>query len=147
MERKINLLAVLVAAIVHFGLGAVWFTVFAQRWMAGLRMTPEELRAAQQTMSPLPYFLAFLCNLVIAYGIAWVLAQMNAHNLLRGIAVGAVLGFIIAAAVITELAFELRASTFNLIAAGYPFVGSILMGAIIGAWRKPSAAGLTRTSA
>ncbi len=61
---------------------------------------------------------------------------MSAQNLLRGIAVGAVIGFVIAAAMITELGFELRSSTFKLIAAGYPFAGSIVMGAIVGAWRK-----------
>ncbi|MFB3812584.1 MAG: DUF1761 domain-containing protein [Terriglobales bacterium] len=139
MERKINLIAVFVAAVVHFGLGAAWFTVFAQPWIAGTRMTPEEVQGAQQTMSPLPYFVALLCNLVIAYAIAWVLAQLATQNVLRGIAVGAVLGFVMAAAMITEFAFERRPSSFNLIAAGYPFVGAIIMGAIVGAWRKKAA--------
>ncbi len=136
MERKINLIAVFVAAVVHFGLGAAWFTVFAKPWIAGLRMTPDEVRQASETMSPMPYFIAFLCNLVIAYAIAWVLAQLSEQNLLRGIAVGAVIGFGIAASMISALGFEMRPSSFKLIAAGYPFVGSILMGAIVGAWKK-----------
>ena len=136
MEKKANLVAVFVAAVVHFGLGAAWFTMFAKPWMAGLRMMPAEIQAAQQSPSPVPYFIAFLCNLVIAYALAWMLAQMATQGLLRGIAAGAVLGFAMAAAMITELAFEMRGSAFKLIAAGYPFVGAIIMGAIIGAWRK-----------
>ena len=45
---RLNWAAVLVAAIVHWLLGAVWFTLFANRWMAGLRMAPEELEARNQ---------------------------------------------------------------------------------------------------
>jgi hypothetical protein len=141
MERKVNLTAVFVAAIVHFGLGAAWFTVFAKQWTAGLRMPPAELQAAQQSPSPIPYFIAFLCNLVIAYALAWILAQMTTQNLLRGFAVGSVVGFAMAAAMITELAFEMRPSLFKLVSAGYPFVGAIIMGAIVGAWPKKERAG------
>lgn len=136
VKVKINLVAVVVAAIVHFGLGAAWFTVFAKPWIAGLRMTEAEVRAASQTMSPMPYFVAFLCNLVIAYAIAWVLANIGEQNALRGIAVGSVLGFVAAAAMVTEFGFELRPGLFKLIAAGYPFVGSMVMGAIVGGWKK-----------
>ena len=103
-------------------------------------MTEEQVRAASQNMSPAPYFIAFLCNLVIAYAIAWVLTQMREQNALRGIAVGAVLGFVAAAAMVTEHAFELRPSLFKLIAAGYPLVGSMIMGAIVGAWKAKATA-------
>ena len=36
----------------------------------------------------------------------------------------------------TEIAFELRSLQFFLITAGYPLVGLLLMGAILGGWRK-----------
>jgi len=80
MKGKVNLVAVLVAAIVDFGLGAAWFTYFAKTWIAGLRMRGGSARRVS--------------------------------------------------------GFEMRPSSFKLISAGYPFVGSILMGAIVGAWKK-----------
>ena len=40
---KINWGAILLAAIVHFGFGAVWFTAFSKPWQAGTRMSPEEI--------------------------------------------------------------------------------------------------------
>jgi hypothetical protein len=136
MEAKPNLIAVLLAAVAHFLLGAAWFTLFARPWTAGLRMSPSEIQAAQQNPALTPYIVAFVCNLILAYAIAWVLSRLHEQNVLRGIGVGAVLGFVAAAAMLTELAFEQRPSSFCWIAVGYPFVGSILMGIIIGAWKK-----------
>jgi hypothetical protein len=43
---------------------------------------------------------------------------------------------------ITEVVFEARPGSFVLISAGYPLVGSILMGIIIGAWRHKAPADL-----
>lgn len=138
MDTRMNHLAVVVAAIVHFALGAVWFTALAKPWIAGLRMTPEEIAYAQTHMSPVPYAVAFACNLLMAYALAWVIGRAAAKpSLLRGCAAGVVLGAgVAAAAIVTELAFERRAPSFIAISAGYPVVGMAIMGAIIGAWRK-----------
>lgn len=136
MKRTINVAAVVVAAVVHFALGAAWFTALAKPWMAGLRMSEAELKAAQQNPSLMPYLMALLCNLVLAYAIAWIAARTEPHTTGRGIVAGAVVGLIAAVAMITEFAFELRPGTFSAIAAGYPLLGCIIMGAIIGAWKK-----------
>ena len=134
MRARPNLLAVLVAAIAHFALGAAWFTLFANLWIAGVRMSPAEVAAARLHPSPLPYVLSLVCSVVIAYDIAWVLTRLDERNVRRGIGVGAVIGLVAAAAMLTELAFEQRTSSFCWIAAGYPLVGSIVMGIVIGAW-------------
>ena len=139
MRSKINGVAVLIAAIAHFALQAVWFTVFNQQWIAGAGMTPEQVSQAQAHPSPAPYFVAFVCNLIFAYAIAWVLVRMERPNLIRGIFVGAVLGLVAAVAIVTELSFEQRTPLFKLIAGGYTIVGGIIMGAIIGAWKKKAA--------
>ncbi len=139
MKTRVNVLAILVAAIVHFGLGAAWFTAFAKPWIAGLGMSPEKVRAATEHPSPLPYFIAFLCNLVMAYAIAWVLARSAQRGIMRGIGTGLVLGLLAAAAMATEQSFEMRPAVFRVISAGYPLLGCIIMGAIIGAWKQKAA--------
>lgn len=136
MRRRINVVAVVIAAVVHFALGAAWFTTLAKPWMAGLRMSEAELDAARQNPSLMPYLMAFLCNLILAYAIAWVLTRMETQNAGAGLKAGAVIGVVAAAAMITEFGFELRPGLFKAIAAGYPLVGCIIMGAIIGAWKK-----------
>lgn len=146
-QPKINHLAVIVAAIVHFAVGAAWFTALAKPWIAGLRMTPEEIAWAQAHMSPVPYAVAFACNLLMAYALAWVIGRGARQSVLRGFAAGVVLGVgVAAAAIVTELAFERHAPSFIAISAGYPAVGMAIMGAIIGAWRK-SAVRPTATAA
>ncbi|HME33059.1 MAG TPA: DUF1761 domain-containing protein [Terriglobales bacterium] len=135
---RINWGAVLVAAIVHWLLGAVWFTTFAGIWTAGLRMAPEELQAAKAHPNFWPYLIALLCNLLLAYAIARLLSRFETHTLFGGIHVGLLVGMAVAVAMATELVFELRPRSFIVIAAGYPLVGCIVMGIIIGAW-KPKA--------
>jgi len=135
---RINWGAVLVAAIVHRLLGAVWFTTFAGIWTAGLRMAPDELQAIKAHPNFWPYLIALLCNFLLAYAIARLLSGSETHTLFRGIRVGLLVGMATAVAMVTELVFELRPRSFIVIAAGYPLVGCILMGIILGAW-KPKA--------
>ena len=132
---RLNWVAVLVAAIVHFLLGAVWFTVFSNPWTAGLRMSQEELEAYKAHPNFWPYVIAFLCNLVLAFVIARVLAIGETHTLFRGIRIGILVGLATAVAMVTEMVFEMMGPTFMAISAGYPLVGCIIMGIILGAWK------------
>jgi len=56
-------------------------------------------------------------------------------SLYRGIVTGLMIGIVAALAMITEMAFEMRSSTFMFICAAYPLIGSILMGIVIGVWK------------
>ena len=78
--------------------------------------------------------------MLIAYAIARLLAVAESHSLFRGISIGILVGLAASAAMVTEMFFEVRASSFVVISAAYPFLGSILMGIIIGAW-KPRTTG------
>jgi hypothetical protein len=133
---RLNWLAILVAAVVHWILGAVWFTAFSRQWQAGLRMSPEELQAYSSHPNYWPYIISFLCNVILAYAIARVLSIYDHTHLFRGLGVGTLVGLAAAVAMSTELVFELRSPQFIGISAGYPLVGCMLMGMIIGAWKS-----------
>jgi uncharacterized protein DUF1761 len=148
MERKINLLAVLVAAAVHWMFGAVWFTFFANQWMAGLGMTQAQLAAAKAHPSPVPYLIAFICNFGFAIVIARMISFTNMRTALGGARIGMMLGFGVAMLpMMTEYFFEMKHLNFALIAAGYPAVGGIVMGTILGAWQKRGAVVLASKAA
>jgi len=136
--RKANWTAVLVAAVVHFFLGAVWFTVFKQAWLANLGTTQEQLMA-KAGPGPIfyPYIVSFLCNIVIARVLAQViLATSAAPSLLHGVRVAFYAwGGFVATTFLTEYVFEMRHWTGWAINAGYPLVGMLIMGAILGAWQ------------
>lgn len=136
---KVNWGAILVAAIVHFGFGAVWFTVFSKAWQAGTRIPPEEMQAYMAHPNFWPYIISFLCSIGMALVISWVLGIACRYGLFRGILAGLMVGVAAALAMLTEMAFEMRSSTFMVLCAAYPFFGSILMGAVIGVWKPKGA--------
>ncbi|MGO9519408.1 MAG: DUF1761 domain-containing protein [Candidatus Korobacteraceae bacterium] len=132
---RLNWPAILVAAIVHWLLGAVWFTVFSSAWTSGLRMAPDELQTYRAHPNFWPYLIALLCNFLLAYAIARLLGGSESQGLFHGFRVGILMGMAVAVAMATELVFEVRPLSFIVIAAGYPLVGCILMGIILGAWK------------
>ncbi len=141
MKPRVHYWAILVAALAHFMLGALWFTALSAPWLRGLGTTKEEMMAkAGGGPSPLPYITAFVCNLLMAYVLWWVINATGRATLARGIRIGLLmwLGFV-ATTFLTEYSFELRPHSLYVINAGYALVGFVIMGAIIGAWpRKPA---------
>ena len=74
----VNYLAILVAAIVIFILGGLWYSkiLFAKRWIALQGRTEEQMKAqAASANMPLMYLSAF----VTAFLTAWVMAYLIAH--------------------------------------------------------------------
>jgi hypothetical protein len=139
---RLNWAAILVAGVADWILGAAWFTAFAKQWRAGLRMAPEELQAYMSHPNFWPYIIALVCSIFIAYVIARLVSTSETHGLFRGISIGILVGLAAALAMITEMVFEMRAGSFILIAAAYPFLGCVLMGIIVGFWKPKGQADL-----
>jgi len=134
-----NYVAVFVAALVYWLLGAVWFAVlFSKPWMALEHITPEQASG----MNPIaPYIISFILNLVIAFVLAQLCAWRNANTAARGAALGILIwiGFVGPITYSTYM-YEMRPKQLFAINEFYPLVGLCLMGAILGAWtRKPAA--------
>jgi hypothetical protein len=73
---------------------------------------------------------------LIAYTIARLVGSSLKHGVFRGITVGLLVGLAAAVAMVTEMVFEARMQSFILISAAYPLIGCVLMGIIVGAWRR-----------
>ncbi|MEK6373833.1 MAG: DUF1761 domain-containing protein [Acidobacteriota bacterium] len=134
---QVNYLAVLVAAIVNFILGGLWYSkaLFATKWIALMGKSEEELKAKAAPM-PVLFIQAFICGLVVAWVLATVLNHFAPVTPLRGALVGALcwLGFTAATTYATAI-FSSTPKGLWLINAGYDLVSFVLMGAILGAWR------------
>jgi hypothetical protein len=135
---RTNYPAVLVAAIVYWLLGAVWYGfLFSKPWMALEHMTD----AQASSMNPvLPYVITFALNLLIAFVLAQVCAWRNANTAARGSAVGVLLwiGFI-GPVTFTTYMYEMRPMQLFAINEFFSLVGLCLMGAILGAWKRKTA--------
>jgi hypothetical protein len=137
---KVNWGAIFVAALIHFAFGAVWFITLSKRWLEGTRMSPEELQAYMSNVNVWAFLICFLCSLGMALVISWVLGISCKFSLFRGLIAGLMVGIVAALAMITEMAFEMRSSTFMFITATYPLVGCVLMGIVLGVWKPKGAA-------
>ena len=134
--KTTNHFAVIVAAIVFFLLGAVWYTVLSGPWLVGIGRTMEDM-AKQSGGSPMPYVIGFLAVLVMCYTLNSLLNRLGDTTAASGAKVGVfvALGFV-AANIALNYVFELRGVTLWTINAGYVVVGLGIAGAIIGGWRK-----------
>lgn len=135
---KTNYLAVIVAAIAYWLLGAIWYgVVFGEAWMALEHMTAEQARS----MNPvLPYVITLALNVLIAYALAQICIWRNADTLGRGASVGVLLwiGFV-GPVTFTTYMYEMRPKELYAINQFFPLAGFVLMGAILGGWKKKSA--------
>jgi hypothetical protein len=132
---RTNYPAVLVAAIAYWILGAVWYGVlFGKSWMVLEGMT----EAQAKSMNPvLPYVISFLLNILIAYSLAQICIWRNANTVGRGASVGVLLwiGFV-GPITFTTYMYEMRPKELFAINQFYPLAGMVMMGAILGAWKK-----------
>jgi len=133
---KTNHVAVVVAAIVFFVLGAIWYNVLSVPWAAGVGKTMEQLKG-EMGNSYMPMVVGFIAILVMCYTLNSMLNRLGDTTAASGAKVGAfvALGFI-AANIALNYAFENRGVTLWTINSGYPLVGLAIAGAIIGGWRK-----------
>ncbi len=138
----VNYLAVLVAAIVIFMLGGLWYSpvLFAKKWIALQDRTEEQMRAqAAAANMPLMYISAFVCSLIIALIMAHIMAHM-ASVMPVGPAHGAMFGFMLWLGFVapTSYATALFSGTPKqlwLINAMYNLVSFVLAGIVLAAWR------------
>lgn len=142
-EPMINYWAVLVSAIVFFGVGAVWYgPVFGKIWMKSMGWTAESMEADKsQSNMALSFGLMFLGSLIMTYVTAHMVDFMmvvypDMSGLMSGLTAGfwLWLGYVFAY-LLTAPAFENKPWSYVFINGGYWLVGIELTGAIVGVWR------------
>jgi hypothetical protein len=142
MHLPVNWLAVLVAAIVIFLLGGLWYSpvLFAKKWIALQNKTEEQMKAeAAGANMPLMYASAFITGLIIAWAMAMVFAHIANDapmNAAHGALFGALLwlGFAATTSYATAL-FSGKPRQLWLIDSAYNLVSFVLAGIILAVWR------------
>ena len=130
--------AVILSAVAYFAIQSVWFKVFGAAWLTALGTTLAEMlnQLSGKPLWPL-YATAFACDLIAAYTIAYLLSLMARGGAAFGARIGSAVGLGIAGTItVTDYAFELRGPMLMIIDVGCAVVGMMVMGAIIGGWRR-----------
>jgi hypothetical protein len=131
-----NYLAITLAAVACFLFEAAWYSYFLQSWLQGIGRTQEWLDHTGINVG-LQFATALLSEAVIASAISCVTQLTGPQTALRGMRAAALLwlGFVITTSA-TEYVFEVRTYKIFAINAGFWLIGMVLMGAIVGAWKK-----------
>ena len=138
----INYLAVLVAGIVIFVLGGLWYSpvLFAKRWIALQGRTEEQMIAqAAAANMPVMYVSAFVCGFVTAWVMAHILAHV-ASSLTLNAGTGALIGFMCwlgfaATSSYATALFSGKPKQLWLIDSSYNLVSFVVAGMILAVWR------------
>lgn len=128
----LNWLAVLVAAVAMFALGAVWYSpvLFLKQWVkaAGL-----EIDYAKRGSLPAILGISFVLTLLMAILLGAFTAPLDFGGTVMA-ALAAGLGWASFSLAIIAL-FERRPLAYFLVNGGYLTLGFLLMGAILGLWK------------
>lgn len=130
-----NTLAVLLAAVAGWLAGAAWYMALARPWMAAVSISTEQIAAARAgPRGWLPFVLAFVACLVMAWVLAGLMGHLGQVTVRSGVISGAFcwLGFIITT-MLVNYSFAMRSRMLLLIDSAHWLIVLALMGAIIGA--------------
>ncbi len=134
MDIDLNILAVLVSALVHFALGALWYSplLFARKWAQLKGIDMDDANA--DGPSPVMFLGSFLSGLALATGLAVVLSVAAPASLGAAIVFGLIVGVAFTAA--PQFANAMFGGDVRvwLIDAGYPLVSIVIMTAILHLW-------------
>ncbi|MBX9591179.1 MAG: DUF1761 domain-containing protein [Hyphomonadaceae bacterium] len=137
----LNYWPILIAATVSFAFGALWYTGLSRPWLAARDMSAADVeRARAETGStPLPYILAFVAQLVMAWIFAGVLLHLARGGVPVTIRTGLIsgaflwLGFVITTMAVNH-AFQRVKPSLTLIDGGHWLGVLLIQGAILGWW-------------
>lgn len=126
-----GILAVLVAAAAGFAVGAVWYSVFAEPWMAdvGLKRGPD---GKPEGYGPMPFVLAGLAMLLVAGMMRHTFALSGIDTLGEGLVSGLGIGlFFISPWIMINNGYAGRPFRLTLIDGGYATVGCAVIGLVL----------------
>ena len=139
---NINWIAVIVAAVAHFVIGFLWYSVFFMKpWMKEMGLAKLSPKQRKEGMKEMPKNMAinFVTLLVTAWVLSYVIAYAGAFYKVTGLQAGIQsaawvwLGFY-ATTLVNQVLWEKRSWKLYGINVSHHLVGLLAMGAILGAW-------------
>ena len=139
--NEVNYLSVLVAVVVAWFFGAIWYTTFSKAWIAALGKTPDQLKAENESRSRFanlfPFILSFIAEFVMATALYGIMTHVGAFSLRSGLISGVLIwfGFVLTTMAVNN-AYPMRKPMLTIIDGAHWLGVLLIMGAIIGVMGK-----------
>ena len=131
----LNWLAVIVASVIGYALGAVWYMALAKPWMAGTGLT-REIVASRKQATLRAYAISAIGAFIATLALAILVQLTGTTDAGGGLALGLLVGIgFIAVNHAVHDSFEFRPMKLYLINTGYPVLQLALAGLILGIWQ------------
>ena len=129
----VNYLAILVAAVVAYVIGALWYSplLFGKMWMSLSKVDPKKMK-----MNPAPgYIIGFLTTLIMAYVLGFFLELSEAATAVDGLttAFWIWLGFL-ATTMLGSVLWEGKPLKLYVLNAAHSLVSILIMGVVLAVW-------------
>lgn len=133
-----NWLAIGVAAISYYALGALWYSLLFQKaWVAGHKIempTTEEGKAAMKKSMPMIMITGLLMNIVTAIIVGMFVMALGSMHCVSGIKLGLALSVIGAIPLLMSHSYMMKPFKVWIIDGAYHVVGITLCSIIISIW-------------
>ena len=127
-----GLLSVILAALAAFVVGAVWYGVFAQKWVEASGVPTGEDGRPANSKSPAPYVTSFLCLILVAGMMRHVFAMAAIDSVGKGLLTGVGVGlFFIAPWITLNYGYSIRPRILAVIDGGYAVIGCAAIGIVL----------------
>ena len=125
-------LSVIIATVVAFAAGALWYTVFSRPWLKAAGIACDEDGKPEGGGNPMLFLLGFFLQLVVAGMMRHVFVLAGIDTLAKGVVAGLGIGlFFITPWVALNNSSAGRPANLTLIDGGYATVACLLMGAVL----------------
>lgn len=132
---------ILLAAVVSFAFGALWYTTLGRQWVAARGMSEADVAKAKADMGPipLPFIVSFVALLIMAWMFSGVLLHLARGGMSMSIRAGMISGFFlwfgfVITTLATNHAFQGAKRSLTLIDGGHWLGVLLIQGAILGWW-------------
>ncbi len=131
----VNTIAVVIATLAGFGLGAVWYMVLGKVWLRAIGKTEAEIKQDQGAAKALPFIIALIALFVMALMLAGLIGHLGYVTIKGGVVSGFFVwvGFVITTMGVNH-AFGGAKPMLTLIDGGHWLAVLLVMGAVIGAF-------------
>jgi hypothetical protein len=133
---QLNYLAVIVAAVVYFGIGSVWFSgLFGKTWLAEVEKHGVRIQKPTTPQMITMMISTFVYNLMTAFGVSLLVYVIGTSTVVTGLKLGLFAGICFAAtSMLTAYNWESRSTKLSMIDIGYPLLGIVACAIILSVW-------------